>query len=306
MRTGFISHPDCRKHKMIADHPECPSRLDAINDRLLASGIDIGLVHLQAPTADDAAILRAHHHSLLDKVKQLTPTEGLVDLDGDTWLAPESLLAARRAAGAGLLAVDEILAGKLDAAFCSVRPPGHHANQTSSSGFCIFNNVAIAAKYAKSLGIERIAILDIDVHHGNGTQDIFREDEQVLFCSLFQYPFYPNTAIESTAHIINSPMTAGMTGVDWEHIWQAQWLPQLTQFKPELIFISAGFDAHYEDDMGGLQFVETDYQWFTEEVVKLSRSLKCKGIISILEGGYNQSALGRSVATHIKALAELL
>ncbi len=305
MRTAIISHPDCRKHRMIADHPECPSRLDAINDRLLAAGIDIALTHLEAPLASDAHILNAHDAALLTRVEQLLPESGLVDLDGDTWLCPESLTAAKRAAGSGILAVDKVLGGELDAAFCSVRPPGHHANRALSSGFCIFNNIAIAVHHAKQQGIERIAILDIDVHHGNGTQDIFRDDESVLFCSLFQHPFYPNTAIESNHHIINTPMTAGMAGDDFERALLDSWFPKLKQFKPQLIFVSAGFDAHYEDDMGGLALVESDYQWFTEQLVALAKKLNCKGIISMLEGGYNNSALGRSVVTHIKSLLEL-
>ena len=305
MRTALISHPDCRKHKMIPDHPECPSRLDAINDRLLAAGLDIAVTPMDAPLAQEEHLALVHSDQLIQNVINKTPNEGLCDLDGDTWLCPDSLIAAKRAAGSGLLAVDKVLAGDIDAAFCAVRPPGHHASRDESSGFCIFNNVAIAAKYAQSLGIERIAILDIDVHHGNGTQDIFIEDKNVLFCSLFQHPFYPNTAIESNEHIINTPMSAGMAGDDFERAILDTWFPKLKQFKPELIFISAGFDAHYEDDMGGLQLVESDYLWFTEHLVALSKKLNCRGIISMLEGGYNNSALGRSVATHIKALSEL-
>ena len=305
MRTALISHSDCRKHKMIPDHPECPSRLDAINDRLLAAGLDIALTHIEAPLAARKHLLLAHSEALVKKVESTIPREGLNDLDGDTWLCAESLLAAKRAAGSGMLAVDKILGGELDAAFCSVRPPGHHANRDSSSGFCIFNNVAVAARYAQQQGIQRIAILDIDVHHGNGTQDIFMDDLDVLFCSIFQHPFYPNTAIDSNEHIINTPMTAGMAGDDFERALLDSWFPKLKQFKPELIFISAGFDAHHEDDMGGLQLVESDYMWFTEQIVALSKQLGCKGIVSMLEGGYNNSALGRSVATHIKALAEL-
>lgn len=305
MRTAIISHTDCRKHRMIPDHPECPSRLDAINDRMLAAGLDIALTHLDAPLAEREQLLLAHSESLVKKVESSIPHEGLTDLDGDTWLCPDSLTAAKRAAGSGLLAVDKILAGELDAAFCAVRPPGHHANKDTSSGFCIFNNVAIAARYAQQQGIKRIAILDIDVHHGNGTQDIFVDDLDVLFCSIFQHPFYPNTAIESNEHIINTPMTAGMAGDDFERALLDTWFPKLKQFQPELIFISAGFDAHYEDDMGGLQLVEADYLWFTEQVVSLCEQVDCKGIISMLEGGYNNSALGRSVATHLKALIGL-
>ncbi|MFY8298427.1 histone deacetylase family protein [Pseudoalteromonas sp. SS15] len=304
MRTAVISHPHCRKHKMIEDHPECPERLDAVSDRLLASGLDIAVAQKSAPKAELEHIALVHDRALIDKVLTLIPQEGLRELDGDTWLCPDSMKAVERAVGAGILAVDEILADSIDAAFCNVRPPGHHANQSTSSGFCIFNNVAIAAAYAKQQGVKRIAILDIDVHHGNGTQDIFRDDESVLFCSLFQYPFYPNTAIENTDTVINSPLAIASDGVDLKALYTQQWEPTLRAFNPELIFISAGFDAHLEDDMGSLKFTEADYQWLTEQVAELVKQTECKGIVSYLEGGYALSALGRSAVTHIKALVE--
>lgn len=304
MRTAVISHPHCRKHKMITDHPECPERLDAVSDRLLASGLDIAVTKKSAPKADLEHIALVHDRALIDKVLTSIPQEGLRELDGDTWLCPDSMKAIERAVGAGILAVDEILSESIDAAFCNVRPPGHHANQSTSSGFCIFNNVAIAAAYAKQQGVKRIAILDIDVHHGNGTQDIFREDDSVLFCSLFQYPFYPNTVIENTDTVINSPLAIASDGVDLKALYSQQWEPRLRAFKPELIFISAGFDAHLEDDMGSLKFIEADYQWLTEQVAELVKQPDCKGIISYLEGGYALSALGRSAVTHIKALVE--
>jgi acetoin utilization deacetylase AcuC-like enzyme len=289
---------------MIEDHPECPERLDAVSDRLLASGLDIAVAQKSAPKAGLEHIALVHDRALIDKVLTSIPQQGLRELDGDTWLCPDSMKAVERAVGAGILAVDEILADSIDAAFCNVRPPGHHANQSTSSGFCIFNNVAIAAAYAKQQGVKRIAILDIDVHHGNGTQDIFREDESVLFCSLFQYPFYPNTAIENTDTVINSPLAIASDGVDLKALYSQQWELTLRAFNPELIFISAGFDAHLEDDMGSLKFTEADYQWLTEQVAELVKQTDCKGIISYLEGGYALSALGRSAVTHIKALVE--
>jgi len=304
MRTAVISHPHCRKHKMIDDHPECPERLDAITDRLLASGIDVGLKHLQAPKAHREHYLLAHDEALVNLVERLIPQEGLNNLDGDTWLCPDSFKAIERAVGAGVLAVDEILDNKLDAAFCSVRPPGHHANKHSSSGFCVFNNLAIAVKYAQSKGIKRIAIADFDVHHGNGTQDIFIDDDRVLLCSLFQYPFYPNTAVKNNNHIVNSPLPIASNGDDLKEVFNSQWLPKLKDFKPELLFISAGFDAHVEDDMASLNFVEDDYIWLTEQLCKVTKESGCKGIISYLEGGYALSALGRSAVAHIKVLSE--
>tara|TARA_Y100001960_G_scaffold327600_1_gene414418 strand:- start:1154 stop:2026 length:873 start_codon:yes stop_codon:yes gene_type:complete len=289
---------------MIADHPECPERLDAVSDRLLASGLDIAVAQKSAPKAELEHIALVHDRALIDKVLTSIPQEGLRELDGDTWLCPDSMKAVERAVGAGILAVDEILAESIDAAFCNVRPPGHHANQSTSSGFCIFNNVAIAAAYAIQQGVKRIAILDIDVHHGNGTQDIFRDDKSVLFCSLFQYPFYPNTAIVNTDTVINSPLAIASDGVDLKALYSQQWEPTLRAFNPELIFISAGFDAHLEDDMGSLKFTEADYQWLTEQVAELVKQTECKGIVSYLEGGYALSALGRSAVTHIKALVE--
>ncbi len=186
-----------------------------------------------------------------------------------------------------------------------MRPPGHHANKDSSSGFCVFNNLAIAVKYAQSKGVKRIAIADFDVHHGNGTQDIFIDDENVLLCSLFQYPFYPNTAVKNNSHIVNSPLPIASNGDDLKEVFTGQWLPKLKAFKPELLFISAGFDAHLEDDMASLKFVEDDYIWLTEQLCGVAKEGGCKGVISYLEGGYALSALGRSAVAHIKVLTEL-
>ncbi|MBE0377808.1 hypothetical protein PPRY_a0383 [Pseudoalteromonas prydzensis ACAM 620] len=289
---------------MIDDHPECPERLDAIADRLLASGLDIAVQQKQAPKASREHYLLAHDETLVALVENTLPEHGLMALDGDTWLCPDSLLAIERAVGAGVLAVDEILADNLDAAFCSVRPPGHHANRTTSAGFCVFNNLAIAVKYAQSKGVKRIAIVDFDVHHGNGTQDIFIDDDNVLFCSLFQHPFYPNTAVENNQTLVNSPLPIASDGNDLQEVYLQQWLPKLSEFKPELLFISAGFDAHLEDDMASLKFVEDDYVWLTEQLAQLSKKLGCKGIISYLEGGYALSALGRSAIAHVKALVD--
>ncbi|MCF2857313.1 histone deacetylase family protein [Pseudoalteromonas sp. SMS1] len=304
MRTAIISHPHCRKHKMHEAHPECPNRLDAISDRILASGLDIALTHLSAPKAQVAHFALAHDNAHIEQVLAAIPAQGLAELDGDTSLCGDSLKAIERAVGAGILAVDEVLAGRLDAAFCSVRPPGHHASRAQSAGFCVFNNVAIAVAYAKQQGVKRIAILDIDVHHGDGTQAIVKDDTDVLFCSLFQYPFYPNSEIENSDTVVNSPLPIASDGNDLKALYTQQWLPRIRAFKPELIFISAGFDAHLEDDMGGLKFVESDYAWFTEQIATLSTELNCLGIISYLEGGYDLSSLGRSVETHLRTLAE--
>lgn len=304
MRTAVISHPHCRKHVMTDEHPECPQRLDAIADRLLASGVDLAVEQKQAPKATLQHFALAHDDTLINKVISSIPSEGVSELDADTWLCPDSMKAIERAVGAGILAVDDILANKIDAAFCSVRPPGHHANRTTSSGFCVFNNLAIAVQYARQQGVKNIAIVDIDVHHGNGTQDIFKDDEGILFCSLFQHPFYPHTPIVNTHHIINSPLGIASDGADLKALFTQEWLPAIKAFEPELIFISSGFDAHIEDDMASVNFVEADYAWFTKQVKQYVQRTQCKGIISFLEGGYNLSALGRSAVTHIKALAE--
>ncbi|MFC3033171.1 histone deacetylase family protein [Pseudoalteromonas fenneropenaei] len=302
MRTAIITHPLCRRHKMIAEHPECPERLDAISDRLLASGLDLMLIHKSSPKASDDDIALVHTRAMIAKVHAAIPSEGLTSLDGDTWLCPDSYKAIERAVGAGLMAVDDVLAGEYDAAFCAVRPPGHHANQHTSSGFCVYNNLAIAVRYAQQKGVKRIAILDIDVHHGNGTQDIFMDDENILFCSLFQYPFYPHCEVVNNDHIVNSPLAINSNGQDLRGVFEQYWLPKLQAQQPELIFISAGFDAHLEDDMASLALVEADYAWFTEQVVAVAEQCHSKGIISFLEGGYELSSLGRSVAAHLRAL----
>lgn len=300
MRTAIIRHPACRKHNMGQDHPECPARLDAINDRLLASGLDLSLSHLHAPKADKSDFLRVHSLDLVERVLNSIPEQGLSDLDGDTALCPHSLAAIERAVGAGMMAVDEVLAGTLDAAFCAVRPPGHHASGDNSAGFCVFNNLAIAADYAIAKGIERIAVLDIDVHHGDGTQAILRDYPQVLFCSLFQYPLYPDPEIENDEQLVHSPLPRASNGDDFRQLVNLQWLPKLTAFKPELILVSAGFDAHLEDDMASLNFVEQDYGWFSQTMSQWAADNQVKGVISFLEGGYNLSALGRSVAAYLQ------
>ncbi len=304
MRTALISHPACRKHKMQDDHPECPARLDAIHDRLLASGLEMALIHKTAPKATEEQILLAHSRALLAQVKALIPETGLAELDGDTWLCPDSWKAIERAVGAGILAVDEIMAGQLDAAFCAVRPPGHHAGVVIPAGFCVFNNLAIAVRYAQSKGVERIAILDIDAHHGNGTQEIIKDDTGVLMCSLFQYPFYPDPDIINNEHIINNPLPAASNGERFRQLVDKSWAPALRAFRPQLIFVSAGFDGHLEDDMASLKFVEQDYAWFAGRLAEFADDSECLGVISFLEGGYNLSALGRCCETYLRAQVE--
>lgn len=313
MLSTLISHADCALHQNPAGHPECAERLDAIQNLLVSTGLDALLLQRDAPLATDEDILRVHSSAHLQQLIDKLPHEGIVALADDVALSPGSLTAARRAAGAGLLAVDMILDKKTDGAFCNIRPPGHHAERDRAMGFCLVNNVAVAAAYALEVKqLRRVAIIDIDVHHGNGTQDIFINDNRVLFCSSFQHPFYPNTNIENMPpHILNSPLAATSRGKEFREALDA-WIPTLTAFKPQLIFISAGFDGYIDDDMSSVSLVEQDYAWVTKQLRQLmddSRLLpadeQCLGIVSCLEGGYDTHGLARCVAAHIKALAKL-
>ena len=305
MYLALISHPDCLKHEMGAHHPESPARLHAIQDQLVSSGLDILLRYYDAPLASREQLLRVHDQSYVDHIVSLSPEEGLIWLDGgDTGMNPFTLDAARRAAGAVVMAVDRVLSDEVTAAFCNVRPPGHHAGRHQAMGFCIFNNIAVGTAHAlEQYGLERIAIVDFDVHHGNGTEDIFKDDPRVLFCSSFQHPFYPNMGADTISeHMINLPLPAGSEGLAFRSAIEEKWLGAIERFQPELIMISAGFDGHVEDDMAHFNLVEADYRWITEKVKGIAER-HCQGrIVSTLEGGYNLSALGRSVAAHIDVL----
>ena len=314
MIATLISHPSCHQHHMPTGHPECPERIDAITNQLMASGIDGLLYQREAPVATDEQLLRVHTAEHLHAITRAIPSEGIYTLGDDIFLSPQTLRAARHAAGAAIMGVDMVMRGETDAVFCNVRPPGHHAERARAMGFCIFNNIAIAAAHALSVyGLERIAIVDFDVHHGNGTQDIFLNDSRVLFCSSFQYPFYPNTNIDNVpAHIINTPLPATCRSEGFRTAISDTWLPALKQFEPQLIFISAGFDAYIDDDISSISLVEQDYYWVTQhmrslmdESKQLAPEQQCKGIISVLEGGYDLLGLGRCAVAHIKALAKL-
>jgi acetoin utilization deacetylase AcuC-like enzyme len=309
MPTAYITHPDCLRHEMGAGHPECPARLNSINEQMLSSGMLDELRCLEAPLAQAADLKRVHHPAYVDLIFENAPTEGFVQLDPDTAMNPHSLNAARRAAGAGLLAVDELIAERSANAFCAVRPCGHHATQVRSMGFCIFNNVGVAAAYAlEEKGLERVAIIDFDVHHGNGTEDMFslpKWRDRVLMASFFQHPFYPYSGTVNPApNMINVPLAEGSDGAAAKQAIETHWLPALENFKPEMIFISAGFDAHREDLLGGMALVEADYAWITRELMTLAARHSRRRIVSMLEGGYNLSALGRSAVAHVKALNE--
>jgi acetoin utilization deacetylase AcuC-like enzyme len=307
MTTAFITHADCMKHDMGAHHPECPARLAAIEDQMIASGVGQYLARYEAPLATDAQLALVHPLEYVEAIRSAAPRSGTVHLDPDTAMNPHSLNAALHAAGAGVLATDLVMKGEVENAFCSVRPPGHHATRARSMGFCIFNNVAIAARHAIfAHGLDRVAIIDFDVHHGNGTEDIFAGDPHVLMTSTFQHPFYPYSGTEPEAdNMVNVPLSAGSGSKTFREAVTKYWVPALEDFAPQLVIFSAGFDAHAEDDMAMLAFQDADYAWVTEQVKKVTDASTNGRIVSMLEGGYDLSALGRSAVQHLRVLAGL-
>jgi acetoin utilization deacetylase AcuC-like enzyme len=315
-KTGYFTHPDCWKHDMGAGHPECAARLDAIEDRLLISGVGDALERREAPQAPLGDIELAHDRMLVAALRGLSDQLAddilaggpeHVQIDPDTSMNVHTWKAALRAAGAVLAATDAVMAGEMENAFCAVRPPGHHAERAKALGFCFFNNIAIGAKYAlERHGLKRVAIVDFDVHHGNGTEDIIRGDERILMVSFFQHPLFPFSGAETQdANMVNLPLPAYTRGMEVRELIEMMWLPRLEEFKPEMIFISAGFDAHREDDLGQMGLVEQDYAWITTQIKEVARRHSQGRIVSALEGGYNLSALGRSVEAHIRVLADL-
>jgi acetoin utilization deacetylase AcuC-like enzyme len=304
MATAFIGHADCMKHDMGAYHPECPARLAAIDDQLISSGITGYLQHHQAPLATAEQLARVHPREYIEAIRAAAPQRGIVHLDPDTAMSPGTWDAALRAAGAAVLATDLVVGGQAESAFCSVRPPGHHATRTRAKGFCIFNNVAVAALHAlEHHGLERVAIIDFDVHHGNGTEDIFSDDERALMVSTFQHPFYPYSGADHPArNMVNVPLPAGAGSQAFRDAVESRWLPALDDFEPQLVLFSAGFDAHVEDDMAMLRLVDQDYAWVTQQVKRVADRHAGGRIVSVLEGGYALSALGRSVVQHLRVL----
>ncbi len=304
MAMALIAHADCMRHDMGASHPECPERLDAIEDQLIAAGIASYLERHDAPLATDILLERAHPRAFIDEIRRAAPARGLVHLDPDTAMSPGTLNAALRGAGAAALGVDLVLGGAAESAFCAVRPPGHHAMRARAMGFCFFNNVAVAALHAlEHHGLERVAIVDFDVHHGNGTEDIFAGDERVLMVSIFQHPFYPYSGTERpAANMINVPLAAGTGSQGFRQAVSECWVPALQRFAPQLVIFSAGFDAHVEDDMAMLRLTDADYGWVTRAVKQATDATTQGRAVSVLEGGYALSALGRSVVQHLRAL----
>jgi acetoin utilization deacetylase AcuC-like enzyme len=311
MPTAYYSHPECRLHDMGEGHPECPQRLDAIADRLLASGLDVALEYRDAPLADLDALARAHSTAhvlhLQDLLQQVQASGERRAIDPDTIACPATWRAALRAAGAAVAATDAVINGEVDSAFCAVRPPGHHATRDAAMGFCFFNNVAVAARHALDVhGLKRVAIVDFDVHHGNGTEDIIAGDDRVLMASFFQHPLYPGSgAVPMGTNMVNVPIPPYTRGGEVREIIEAMWMPRLEAFKPQMVFISAGFDAHRDDDLGQLGLVEADYEWITRRVKDIADRHAGGRIVSCLEGGYALGALARSVAAHLRVLADV-
>jgi acetoin utilization deacetylase AcuC-like enzyme len=308
MTTAFITHGDCLRHVNPPGHPERHERLEAVCAALEAEEFAY-LVRVDAPLVTDEQVLRVHPAAYLDRLKSRSPAQGYAPIDGDTFMMPETLNAARRAAGAVVQAVDMVMSGEVGNAFCAIRPPGHHAETATAMGFCFFGNVVVGARHAMAVhGIERVAILDWDVHHGNGTQDLVWDDPRILFCSTHQMPLYPGTgaADEIGAHgqVINVPLPPGASGGVFRAGMLGRVLPAIEAHDPQLIMISAGFDAHARDPLANLNLTEADFAWATTQLCSLAHQ-HCRGrLVSTLEGGYDLSSLASSVTTHVRVLRE--
>jgi acetoin utilization deacetylase AcuC-like enzyme len=304
MPVAFVTHPHCLLHRMGEDHPEQPARLGAIEDELHVRGLYDLLLHREAPRATVEQLLRVHPLRYIEELADRSPAQGFSRIDPDTWMCPDTFEAALRAAGANVLAVDLVLGGVAKRAFCNVRPPGHHAEHATAMGFCFFNNVAIAARHALDHhGLERVAILDFDVHLGNGTEEVLRDDARVLLCSSYQYPLWPELNPPSVpGRIVNSPLPPGSTGEAFRRAVELDWLPALEAFGPELVLISAGFDAHAADDMSHLRFATADYGWVTDFACGIADRHARGRVVSTLEGGYELRSLAAGAAAHIGRL----
>jgi acetoin utilization deacetylase AcuC-like enzyme len=304
MLSAYITHPDCARHDMGAGHPESPERLCAIHDRLLIAGLLDCMVSHSAPRATRTQLARAHTMSYVRELIAAAPNEGHRFVDPDTLMNSHTVQAALRAAGAAVLATDLVLAGKAPTAFCNVRPPGHHAMRNAAMGFCFFNNVAVGIRHALDVhGLQRVALIDFDVHHGNGSADIFRDDDRVLMCSIFEKGIYPFSGeADNGQRMVNVGLPSRSGRDAFRSTVEKHWLPALEAFAPQLIYVSAGFDGHREDDMGNLGLMENDYAWVTRQIMGVAQR-HCRGrVVSCLEGGYEPSALARSAAAHVKVL----
>jgi acetoin utilization deacetylase AcuC-like enzyme len=304
-KTAFISHPDTLLHVMDGNHPESPARITAIKNAVMSSSLKDKLKFYEAPAAEKQQLERVHTPEYVNHIFKISPKAGLVKLDGDTAMGPMSLSAALHASGAVVLATDLVLSNKVDHAFCCIRPPGHHAGRENSAGFCIFNHVAVGVAHAISqYNIKRVAIIDFDVHHGDGTEDIFANNPNVMLCSTFQHPFYPHRGAETRSkNMINVPIKAKTSREDFKKAFQTEFSSALDTFKPEMIFISAGFDAHLNDPLADLTLIEDDYNWMTEFIKSYAAKYANNRVVSSLEGGYHLPSLSQSAWSHINSLA---
>ena len=307
MRTAYITHSACQQHDTGPEHPECASRLYGIEDRLISTGLRDVLRWVDAPEVTANQLLRVHTLKHVESVSATIPDSGYARLDPDTVVSPSSLVAAYRAAGAVVAAADLVATGEMDSAFCAVRPPGHHAESNRAMGFCLFNNIAVGAAHAlEAHGIGKLAILDFDVHQGNGTEEIFADDDRVLFCSTFQHPFFPFTPVPpNNANRVNVTLEAGAKSEDFRAAVTDHWIPAIKRFEPEMIFVSAGFDAHVADDMSHVSLTDADYRWVAEQIVDAASGSASGRIVSTLEGGYELHSLARCVEAHIRVLMGL-
>jgi len=305
--TAYISHPDCHDHDTGEGHPENALRLSAIEDKFIETSLWDFLRGIDAPEATEAQLLRVHTANHLENMQKMMPRQGYMRLDQDTVVSPGSMKAAKRAAGAVVAAVDLLMSGNMTNAFCGVRPPGHHAESNRALGFCLFNNIAVGAAHAmEAHGLKKIAVLDFDVHQGNGTEDILINDERVLYCSIFQHPFYPfTTPPENSDRVVSIPLDASAKTDEFRAAVNDHWLPALERFRPEMIFVSAGFDAHRDDEMSYVSLTDADFQWVAEQIVQAAEGSASGRIVSVLEGGYELHSLARCVETHMRVLMGL-
>tara|TARA_Y100000588_G_scaffold329090_1_gene365035 strand:+ start:65 stop:988 length:924 start_codon:yes stop_codon:yes gene_type:complete len=306
MTTALYTHSSSFDHDTSPGHPESIARIEAVVDALSGSSWN-ALRRLEAPRATETQLQQVHDESYINLVQNNIPEEGYARLDADTILSPGSEEAAFRAAGAIIAAVDQIVSGKIDNAFCAVRPPGHHAEPRRGMGFCLFNNVAIGAMHARVVhGLTKIAIVDFDVHHGNGTQTMFCNDPNTLFASTHQFPHYPGTGASNETglgNIFNAPMAPNEGGTEFRAAMENIIFPALRDFKPDMVFISAGFDAHARDPLASIRLEEADFEWATQKIIQISDEFSDGRLVSTLEGGYDLVALGNSVQAHVGALS---